>query len=155
MNITNVTVKDARGTWDSTTNIVLSWYSGEGLYHVWENDPGVLFKNSIPGYGEPGYFRTRKLDPASKSNAKMIDEARAIALAENLYEKAQADRKEKQDLRDAEAAKARALHAKKEAGPELYEALKMLLKDYIADAPGGFRASVALAREAIAKVEDK
>lgn len=117
------------------TNIALSWNAGGARFHIWLNDAGTLYKNApLKEDGtplkrdEPGYFETRKLNPNSKDNARMIEKAKQIAEAEGLREKAAGVKRQERDARDAEIRAARAVHLKREASAELYAALVELVR---------------------------
>lgn len=124
----NVTVNDHG--YQGYENLCLSWVHNGARFHVWENDgdKGFVYKNSIAEINKPGYFSTRRLDPETKQNRKLIIQARTIAKAEGLYEKAIANREEEFHQRLREAIKHAEKELKERAAEDLYTALKLALE---------------------------
>jgi hypothetical protein len=104
-------------------------------FHVWFNTDilereHILYKNPPQGTGsrDPGYFATRRLDATNRANKVLVDGVFQEIKERGLIEAAkEAQAAEQAKIKEAnEAAYRRRL--KKEAGPELYEALKELLE---------------------------
>ena len=124
----NVTVTDHGSQLDST-NLALSWDHDGARWHVWEQDPSVLYKNPPLGVGrrKAGWFATRELDATNKVNAALIRKAREIAVQAGLYEKAAEDKRQKAEAEAVERQRLIILHQHKEAAEELYAACKLAL----------------------------
>ena len=104
-------------------------------FHIWFKPitlerEDILYKNPPQGTGsrDPGYFPTRRLDATTRANKTLVDGVFKEIEERGLIQKAQdAHAAEQAKIKEAnEAAYRRRL--KKEAGPELYEALKELLE---------------------------
>jgi hypothetical protein len=110
-------------------NLGLSWEFDGARYHIWENSTDVLYKNPpiTIKHDEPGYFRTRKLDPGSKVNQAMILEARSIARRDDLYKKAAIAQKQKAHAEKMAQLAAIAVRRKHDAGEVLYDACERAL----------------------------
>lgn len=131
MDIQNVDVAD-HGSSPKYSRIALSWEYGGARFHLWESDKEkVLYKNSIAQRYQPGHFETRKLNPSTTTNARMIAEARAIAEREGLYEKAAEKMRAKEQAEEA-ARTARFVKMQKEqAAEEMYALLTKLRYEMI------------------------
>ena len=129
----NVTVTDHGSQLDST-NLALSWDHDGARWHVWEQDPSVLYKNPPLGVGrrKAGWFATRELDATNKVNAALIRKAREIARQAGLYEKAAEDKRQKAEAEAVERQRLIILHQHKEAAEELYAACKLAV-DVVSD----------------------
>ena len=129
----NVTVTD-HGSMPGYTNIALSWTHDGARWHVWEQDPSVLYKNPPLGamLRGKGWFPTRKLDATNKVNAAMVKNARDIARQAGLYEKAAEDKRQKAEAEAVERQRLIILHQHKEAAEELYAACKLAV-DVVSD----------------------
>lgn len=125
--------------------IGLGWQADGARFHIWLNPdtlepitvrkgwradaPTVpdwtLYKNPLVARGQPGHFDTRRLDGTKRSNATMIGDAIAHAKAHKLVEAWRAGEAAKERARDEENAAAHREHLKQQAGPALYDALKI------------------------------
>ncbi|HEX5426551.1 MAG TPA: hypothetical protein VFW94_23590 [Candidatus Acidoferrales bacterium] len=122
MEITNVKVVDYG---EQHPNVALQWQSDGFRFHVWENEPNVLFKNPPLDVARNNhrYFHTRRLDARSKTNAAMIALARQIATRLGLYEKAVQEKQEEAESQERKRQAAIALNRKREAAEDLYATL--------------------------------
>lgn len=123
---------EVRDRSDYAEDIVLSWQYDGARYHIWENRPSVMYKNSLAGYREPGYFKTRELNPNIGKNQSMVTEARAIANKLNLYEKAAEEKRSRLATERDEHKAAIWLATKKDHAAAMYEALKNVVQ-YFSD----------------------
>jgi len=136
------------------TQYSIDWSDKKGnRYHVWldrttrRRRDDTLYKNPPTGtkHKGEGYFPTRRLDVTNKANLTTFEYAMQEATRLGLFEK------EEQHIADKVAAEKAANyikyveHCKKEAGPELYAALRNLLED------GSFNLHMDRTRELIAK----
>jgi hypothetical protein len=102
-------------------------------YHIWFDTAtgereDVLYKNPLRSVGrhDPGHFETRSLDAANKANAPIVAALFAEIEERKLVEAALAAEAEKAAQKQAERAAAHRLHLKQQAGPALFDLLKML-----------------------------
>jgi hypothetical protein len=122
-------------------------------YHVWIDvrtgelaeyttaEKPTLYKNCALAikYGQPGHFKTRKLDPTTKENsaivvamfAEMIEHGLVAAERQRIAAEAEAQRIANQ--------KARTLKAKQEAGEALFDQLRNVLAALETYTPNGAR----------------
>lgn len=110
-------------------DMALSCHHDGARYHVWLGRHShaitskVLFKNSIPGHGEPGYFQTRKLKDTSEFAQKLIGAMLTEANKLGMFEAAELKLKV-QKAADEQVRKTRQ-HEKRvtDAAPEMYALL--------------------------------
>jgi len=109
-------------------------------FHVWLDaekklGPGpsfssgeTLFKNSIAGRGEPGYFSTRRLRSDSNAAKYIIGRMMDHAEKNQLFDLADQKYRRAEEARLAEAREAYRRRQEKDAGPELLIVLQHLIK---------------------------
>ncbi len=111
---------------DIYEHFALSWEHGGARYHIWDNEPKVLYKNPPNGtvHRGPGYFPTRQLKSDAKVNAAMVAKAREIAQREHLYEKAEEDKQREQETYEQARRDAIVLQKKKDRAEKMFAALQ-------------------------------
>lgn len=108
----------------------VSWRTRDARYHfnlyngATEYNGQQLYKNSIPNYGEPGYYETRQLDGTKQANAKIIAQVMDIVKRGGMIGKAKvAYHLEQARLRDEQ----QTLINRREAARELFKNFRRLI----------------------------
>lgn len=135
-------------------------------YHFWMNPQTLkvdetLFKNPLPSIerNAPGFYHTRKLKTDKHFGRALIAAMLEVYEENKLYQKLQAKEKAEAEKMEAQQRKAHQERMIQEAAPELYEALKEVVRLLPSDQDKlmklGLDSWIYSAKAALDKAEDK